>query len=214
MSGAGGAWDGPEIQTLVNPTVDEVLRALATTSVCDYAFVAFAGHGRHPGGDGYDQTRLVLRDGEIPARTLDCGAPRCAVLADACRGTAPEVLPAPVVLEAVKTAEDRAAYRSAFEAVAGDAEGGTVFMFACDVGELAGDAPLTGGYYTRSLVESARSWVDEPMWAHHPSLDTETAHLAAARDVTRMRASQHPKYHSNPRRLYHFPFAVRARRER
>jgi len=210
-SGAGGAWDESEIQTLVNPSIDEVHRAVATASVSDYAFLSFSGHGFHPGSDRYDETRLLLPDGEIAVRTLNCGARRCTVLADACRGAAPELLTAPAVLEAAKTAEDLGAHRSVFDRVSLDADCGTVFMFACDVGELAGDAPHTGGYYTRSLVESARLWVDDPMWQHHPSMVTEEVHALAVHEVAKKRAAQHPKYHSNPREN-HFPFAVRVLR--
>ena len=91
-SNPGGAWEEDEIKVLRNPNISLVKANLILARSCDFAFITFSGHGSHPRGGDFDETEILVNDGILRASDLNCGAPRCSIVIDACRYVGPEII--------------------------------------------------------------------------------------------------------------------------
>lgn len=77
----GGKWYDEEVTTLYNPTVEKVKAALSS-SVADYSFVYFAGHGFT---SNFLERMIWLKDGYGTDTSLLDSTPKQLVVIDACR---------------------------------------------------------------------------------------------------------------------------------
>lgn len=79
---------------------------------------------------------------------------------------------------------------------------GIVEMLSCAKGQGAGEDPMSGGYYTSLLLESAEAWNNR--WTVAKTHSTKEAHDYAA---SKLPSQQTPQY--SPSALS-FPFAAKA----
>jgi len=209
-SNPGGAWEEDEIKVLRNPNISLVKANLILARSCDFAFITFSGHGSHPRGGDFDETEILVNDGILRASDLNCGAPRCSIVIDACRYVGPEIITESFKrgVGVVKYSRDRTreAHREMFELEVNSSDKGAIFMFSCDINEFAGESSLTGGYFTKYLVESGNAWYEKN--SGRGVLNTQMAFLTTSLGVTQRVPQQHPKYEAG-RRMRHFPFSVR-----
>ena len=211
-SNLGGAWDEGEIQEMHAPTRQELSINLALAATDDYVFLAFSGHGCHVNGKDLDESVVQLNDRETaPVRLLNPNNPRCTIVVDACR----QVVSAELLTERMmfgslvtKAAEDRAAYRELFDRAVLQAERGAIFMYACDIGEAAGESSRSGGYYSQYLVQCSKDWHGNAPSGSSYYFSTWNAHACAAARTTARRGQQRPQYDGG-RRNGHFPMAVK-----
>ena len=208
-SKSGGDWYNHEIVTLNTPRVAEVKKAIEIAGKLDYAFVAFSGHGYH--SQELDQTKVCLRDGRLSVRELLPDTNRCTCIIDACRNVLSELLFESYEVKAERSVGFAKAalqknFRQEFEGLVAKAEKGPEFLYSCDLHESAGEAPQSGGYFSRFLVESGNTFAtqntDGSKW-----MSVKAAFTNAAEGTTARNRTQHPRFEPG-RRLVHFPYGV------
>ncbi|KAJ3060727.1 hypothetical protein HK102_009378, partial [Quaeritorhiza haematococci] len=211
LSDHGGAWEEEEIQVLNCPGPASVQAWVKAASFADYALVAFSGHGHHVKNTATnrEETRVILRGGEeFSVGDLNPNNARCTLIVDACREVTTIHL-----LESVKAA--RAAYvrsagnvrqrhRDAFDAAVQACGEGTIRLYSCSVGQIAGDTQ-DGGVFTFGLIDGAESWATRTSIT--AELPINRAFEIAKSYTLGQRPRQAPMYEGD-RRLRHFPFGV------
>lgn len=205
---AGGEWHSSEIDVLANPSVATVLATIAAARSADYAFVSFSGHGRHVVGKDIDETRILLRDGELSAFQLNTGSDRVTVIIDACRHVS-ELIGEQRSLQANagQLSYNLQSTRALFDSELRLCERGAIYMYGCDLNEGANENSK-GGLFTRSLIGVGDDWFAGPHTKSSDVLSIQQAFAGAAVITTRRAPQQHPQYQPG-RRLHHFPFAVK-----
>jgi hypothetical protein len=218
-SNSGGAWEPGEIETLSNPSAAQVAAAVKRAGAAEYTFVAFSGHGwiEEDGRTGRRTQKIIVGTGEsIDFQNLRPAAKKCTLLCDACR----EVIPVEHFTENRKAAKayarereryPRQAYRSSFDAAVTAAAEGTFMLYGCSANEYCYEDPLTGGYFTSALIETAADWTDG-VTEDGCLLMPQALALATAR-ARRMTLNYNPKQNpgggpTNRAKGNEFPFAV------
>lgn len=206
ISKAGGNWYSTEITILRNPTVAEVKSKIAAARIADYSFVSFSGHGYHAKGKSVDETRIMLKNGELSAFELNTGSDRVTVVVDACRNVhlLQRSITANLQLSAI--ASDMPSTRSLFDQEVQKCERGAIFMYSCDLNEAATEYS-NGGLFTNSLVDFAETWSLKQSGSGGKVLSTKDAFAGASIVTTKKMPQQNPQYEPG-RRLGHFPFSV------
>jgi hypothetical protein len=212
VSNWGGAWEDAEIQVKHKPTWQDLCITLALASYDDYVFLAFSGHGGHVRDKDLDESLVQLNESEsVPVRLLNPNSARCTIVIDACR----QVVSRDMFIENAflaarmeKAAADRAAYRELFDRAVSASERGAIFMYACAVGEAAGESARSGGFYSQYLVQCSKDWHDNTPSGENSAFSAWNAHTCAANRTTQRRPQQHPQYDGG-RRNMHFPMAIR-----
>ena len=167
QSANGGSWIEGEIESKVNPSLEEVrffLRRILRDNP-DFVFVAYAGHGEwkrstnielNPGGE-------TIREGEFFNL-----APRQIICLDCCRGVS-QIELFDEAQERMFSATVRGSIREAYDLRMMQADPQQVILYACQVGESAyGDN--NGGYYTNNLIRQSREFL--------PNRDFQTVNYA------------------------------------
>lgn len=207
-SKAGGQWLQSEIVVLNNPTIATARSAILEARTSKYSFVSFSGHGRHVKGMAIDETRILLKDGELSAFELNTGSDRVTVNVDACRDV--------IFLEGMEKRSLEASHyqmsmvsgdtRHLFDLETERCERGVVFMYSCDLGEGASENS-SGGLFTRSLVGVGDGWHEGQRGQVGKVLSVQEAFSSTAYLTTQRMSQQHPQYVPG-KRLFHFPFSV------
>lgn len=159
----GGLWHDDEVVEICRPSQNEFITAVSSLSLVDYACIVFTGHGYFDVRK--QETILELRQGqEIGANVLGLGARRQTAILDCCRkphakkaiveGVEKIALKAPFI--------DEAKCRETFDTAVLGCSTGRLAMYACSIGETAGDDSLRGGVYSSNLLTCAKDWADAP----------------------------------------------------
>ncbi|MEA4838587.1 MAG: caspase family protein [Rhodospirillaceae bacterium] len=209
----GGYWKNDEIHTLDRKDASTVRDAIKFLQSVDYSFIAFCGHGGHSSASA--SVTVEIKPGvSISSDELRKGAKRHTLVLDCCRGIEkPRVLLEAALERAYKSesliSPDKC--RKFYETRIQECGEGIIVAHGCALGEQAGDDEELGGFYSYSLIDAAKKWIDTTV------VDTKTnccilsvpeAHDKALTGVDRMSADrQHPKI-SKPRSETHFPFAI------
>lgn len=205
-SNVGGAWEDGEVAVLANPTRDQIRRKLGEFRGIDYFFFSFSGHGGH---DPQKNTSYICcGDGlELAVNELfllNCDKQQ--LVLDSCR----TVIPMQRVLEEsvasallAKSDFGREDARKLFDEYLGTCEAGREAMYACSVGQSAGDNP-DGGVFSKAVIQAAEE-SNEKIAPMDRVFEATKSKLAQLREV-----GQTPTMTINRRRRY-FPFAVRVR---
>lgn len=224
-SDLGGAWTDDEITTLSNPWPSQVQTALTLGSDC-YCFVAFSGHGCDGSvalHDHYqqfpisslkpktDRGTVVIDACRGPAELVSFSASRHVAIANEYLGESLAIQareaksldqsPSARALVILNRLSRTSNHRTRWDTTLQSTLKGTVEMLACAKGQDSNENPLSGGYYTTLLMQSADRW--EQRSTQPGTHSTKDAHDYAA---ARLPAQQTPEY--APVWL-EFPFAVR-----
>ena len=216
-SSHGGAWEDGEIESLVHPSSKQLEDALAKAEECDFAFVAFSGHGMMAMFDGEPTTFLqVSSHGQpVPYFDLRPKAARTLMVIDSCRWDPSGRLglmrkaSSESLQESALASIVRKAYRDRYEELILKTERGVITAFGCGCGEEAGDRyseAQPGGLYTLSMIACADAWHEAA--SRSQALNILEAHEVASAKVSSKNGEQHPRIHQG-RRLGIFPFAVK-----
>jgi Caspase domain len=201
----GGDWYSSEIETLVNPTISEVKRAIQSIQA-DYSFVVYSGHGGV--GNVDDRMYIELTDGDILINDLKTKSKWQSLIIDSCRTIFRQILNE----VELKAFSDRsygiaADARKKFEEHFQICEEGIVTIYACGKGQAAGDDKEVGGVFSASLIKVGRNWGQST--GYSSVLDLSGAFDEAVRLMNRdFITTQTPELNGG-RRKYYFPFAVR-----
>jgi hypothetical protein len=166
IGSSGGAWNDAEVETLSNPSTQQVTEAITRAGRAGYAFVSFSGHGyiEEDARTGRRIQKVTIGTGEsIDFSSLRPKAKKCTLVCDACREVHKVTFFAEAVNRAIKYAREkekysRQLYRAWFDSALVGAADGVFTMYGCSPGQYCYEDPLTGGFFTESLIEIAASW--------------------------------------------------------
>ena len=206
----GGGWYEFEIKVLKYPSCAKVRSALTELRWADYSMIVFCGHGY---SNQYDETILELRkDEELPASELRGPCAKRTIILDCCRKKWAPIKEPLMESRAFELSHAKGLSlpeaRRFYEEKIAAADSGLVVMYACALGEVAGDDSQKGGYYSYSLRRAALEWADQ----YHTcadALDVASAHTRASIYAGGLSADhQHPQIEKPRTRGTLFPFAV------
>ena len=167
QSANGGSWNQGEIESKVNPSLEEVRNLLRCVSGDnpDFVFVAYAGHGEWKRSTNIE---LNPRGETIREEEFFNLAPRQIICLDCCRGVS-QIELFDEAQERMFSATVRSSIREAYDLRMMQADPQQVILYACQVGESAyGDN--NGGYYTNNLIRQSREFL--------PNKDFQTVNYA------------------------------------
>ncbi len=208
MSPQGGYWFEDEIFCVERPSIELLKLHLTLLNDIDYTMIIFCGHGC-----SYDdETILELKKGSnICADLLKNGARKRTIILDCCRKEA-NLLEESIIYECSETIEKRTmdafSARRYYDELLSECPNGVVVTYACDLNETAGDDSRKGGYYSYSLLQTAKKWAQEfTLIKMHQSI---VAVHEQASTLTRLKSNfeQNPQI-EKPRSAPYFPFVVR-----
>ncbi len=207
MSPQGGYWYENEIVCLERPTFAILNAQMASLKDIDYTMIIFCGHGYSHKGE----TILELKtDVEVYAHSLKNGAKKRTIILDCCRKNA-EVINESIIHEfsarIAKQGMDAMSARRFYDESILNCANGIIVTYACDLDETAGDDSRNGGYYSSSLIKSAKSW-SESIHYYKSYKSVVEIHEQAA-ELTKRKSGylQNPQI-EKPRSSPYFPFAV------
>lgn len=210
----GGFWRSDEIRILREPSSAGVKDEVRSIALADYSLTVFCGHGYH--SSTTNSTVVVLRPGvDLDSAELRRGANKHSLILDCCRRVeTPTIeLREELLAKAAKAeseihpSECRRLYDKSIE----ECPPGMVVLFACSVGERAGDDGTRGGYYSYSLISAAEAW------SRHTYVDTSVkysrlsvvaTHDGAVPQVVRMSGGRQTPTIEKPRSGSYFPFCI------
>lgn len=208
-SAAGGGWFASEITTLTSPSKSEVQRELKNLTNADYSIVVFAGHGCYSKVER--TTLLQLQPGvHIDEYLLKEGSPRHTLIIDACRVHV-DVPLVEEIRKAVLAAErfaDTSSSRAIFDDHLRKCRPDLAVMYACSVGEGAGDCAGQGGAYSATLLKQSTDWASSYANKAARVLSISEAHEQTTPLVQRQRGGRQTPTATFPRTVPRFPFAI------
>ena len=208
----GGLWEASEIETLHRPRASEVRIEMQRLKGVDYSLVIFCGHGCHVRGP--DSTVLELNDKQaIDSMELMDGSPKQTVILDCCRVVREVPLREAMLLKAKRALPELnlADCRYFYDKRIQDCANAIVVMYACSIGEVAGDASDVGGWYSSNLLHGVRLWAenrDTDTKINYAIMSMVRAHEAAADDVRRRSGNRQRPEISKPRSEPYFPLCI------
>ena len=211
-SALGGTWHDSEIITLKRPTLEVARAGIRLLAAAEYSFAVFCGHGCTDGRTG--ALMLELKEGhELHEHELRTGAERHTVIYDCCRRIARPVLTEDRMMKAVLARADASPRdsRAYFDRAVGECARGQVAMYACSIGEAAGDDERAGGYYSSSLIVGAKSWSESGDFDTQKSAyrySVVKAHNSAEETVKARTSNEQNPHINKPRSDPYFPFAI------
>ncbi|WP_343654149.1 caspase family protein [Paraburkholderia caribensis] len=206
---SGGLWYDNEITTLESPTQSGLQQALDSLKKADYSIVVFAGHGGYVASK--KTTMLQLRANvTVDEYTLKFGAPLRTVIIDACRMPVKETLreefrKSVIAMDSIAHPE---LSRFAFDNHVRKCAPGLAVMYACSVGQGAGDSAQQGGTYSSILLSEADAWGSNLANKGKTVMSISEAHDRATPLVDRLRAGEQTPDAIFPRTVPRFPFAI------
>ncbi|SMF08542.1 caspase family protein [Pseudogulbenkiania subflava] len=208
-SPAGGGWLSSEIKTLQSPSMLEVQREMKELTSADYSIVVFAGHGEYSHDTRSTQLHLGP-DIRIDEYMLKEGAPRHTLIIDACRVHSDTPLLEQIKRSSLALASlpDVSLSRMAFDNHLRKCRPDVAVMYACKIGEAAGDSPGQGGTYSSTLLSESREWASNSINQKTGVLSVSEVHALAVPLVYRQRGGRQTPTGVFPRTVPHFPFAI------
>jgi hypothetical protein len=150
-SDKGGAWYETEINTIYNPTLDE-LCSNVHSEIVDYLFVYFSGHGYT---NNQNERMLCLRNYHISDKFLLNGSPRQLILIDACRNYfTPGISGIPDYGEQWEHFDGVSLYHDLFDEYILNSPSGSLIIHATQKGMVSYDSH-NGGYFTQAVLNIA-----------------------------------------------------------
>jgi hypothetical protein len=210
LSPVGGSWREPEISSMGRPSAADVRSEARTWRTYDYVLAVFSGHGCTKQGS----TWIELREGyEIDSNDLRLSTTKQTIILDCCRR--------PVEPARMRALDEKVAKKAAPTLHAADCRKyyderieecptELVVMYACSVGELAGDDSQRGGTYSYSLLQASRAWAGDSTTdtsEKYNILSVVRAHEGAATLVSSVRPQQTPQI-EKPRTGPYYPFCI------
>ena len=215
-SSFGGAWNDNEIETLLRPDLKTVESHTSLLTSLDYSFIYFAGHGYY--SNQKDQTIIQLNENEnIESNLLKTGALKHTLILDCCRERTDDE-PLKEAMESLafkmeKKSPNRQECRKFFDEDIENCAKGIVVMHGCSVDETCGEAENLGGYYTSSLIKSAKKWAENKICEidlakDYCTMSTYSCHNLAATQVRQITKDRQNPVIEAPRTKKRFPFAI------
>ena len=211
ISNLGGAWEPTEIKTLMCPIPSQVDSALKELKRADYSMVVYCGHGysRKSG-----ETMVELRTNcDYDSSKFNQGAHKHTVILDCCRVTYEPTYESAQRRYAKDSIEQhsmaRNQARARFDSVIQSCPSGLVVLYACSIGETAGDDEIKGGVYSHALRSAAISWSEVNSGSRAASV--VQIHNTAAQTVRQETGGHQNPQIVKPRSSPYFPFCVAER---
>ncbi|PHM81165.1 hypothetical protein CHH38_13260 [Acinetobacter nosocomialis] len=217
-SAIGGAWKESEIINLTNPSKNIVISNINQLEKYDYSFVFFAGHGYY--STSKDCTVISINRSEtLDSTLLRKGSPKHTLILDCCRELVDEQNLNEAAFESMVYDSATTQYidiqecRKYFDKKIKESNLGLVVMNSCDLNEYAGENEKRGGYYTSSLIKSARDWADKKLVTinlqkNYATYSTKKSHDSASTIVKRLSADRQNPVYEGPRSDSSFPFTI------
>lgn len=208
ISTFGGAWESEEIQILNRPFPFQVDEALNALKMADYSMVIYCGHGysRENG-----TTMVELRANyDYDSTKLNQGSRRHTVILDCCRVVCEPLYEGVQERYDLKNSIEhslaRSQVRARFDLDVQRCSPGIVVLYACGIGETAGDDELNGGVYSHALRSAAIRWSRAN--AGSGTASVVQIHNTAAQDVCQETGGRQNPQSIKPRSAPYFPFCV------
>lgn len=183
MSDIGGNWYDGEIETIMNPKKEDLLKRidLIKAENLDYIFVAFSGHG---GQELHTVIELNSKGESIYEYQLKNIAKRQITVLDCCRSYSTELMDKS--LRTSLFSERTASYnvREKYEKRLLQAINQQITLYACAKGETATDTS-DGGVYTVNLLKAAKQVSEEYVYVGD-------AHVKAKAQTSKQYPKQNP----------------------
>jgi hypothetical protein len=208
-SDEGGAWREAEITMLESPAWWAARKHLRADTSSDFTLVYFAGHGDY---DPFRRaTQVVFNGVPVDLKHVRTGAQRELIITDSCR-TVPRD-DDQIIIEGDDFGHEpdvrrTLSCRGLYDRAILRADPGPQYVFACGIGEGAGETAGGGGEFTRYLIGTARLWAERARKYHEASevLDVRSAFRATRTFMRRGGVRQSPEL--GPPRQRHLPLAV------
>ena len=217
LSPLGGYWDASEIIYLNRPRKTFVDAYIKSIESADYTFIVYTGHGYYSEASG--STILNLRPGEkYDSLDLRSGqkAMRRTIILDCCRKVTRHYLTEDEFL--AKVARRRVTLnadecRRYFDEDIMKCGSGIVIGNSCSENEYSHDHPISGGYYSSSLLKTTNNWYENTnvnLSESYSCFSIVAAHNGALEFVKKLSGgTQNPEI-AKPRSEPYFPFAIMA----
>ena len=208
ISNSGGAWDPKEIKTLIRPFSSQVDYALKELKTADYSIVVYCGHGysRKSG-----TTMVELRtNNDYDSNNFNQGAHKHTVILDCCRATYEPIYESAQerydLRDSIEHSIVRNQARARFDNAIQSCPSGLVVLYACSIGETAGDDEVKGGVYSHALRSAAIRW--SRMTTGSGTASVVQIHNIATKIVCQETGSHQNPQIIKPRSSPYFPFCV------
>lgn len=214
----GGYWYSDEIVNLTSPSLSVVRREIESLKSKDYSMVFFAGHGYY--SMQKERTIIHLNSKEkMDSLELRTGAPKHTLILDCCRERHDDRQLLKVAMEslsldsAIRQRPNADQCRIYFNQAIAQCGTGIIVMNSCSVDETAGESEKKGGYYTSSLISSAKKLADRALETidlkkEYLTLSAQECHNASSAQVKDLSAGRQNPLFESPRSDKKFPFAV------
>ncbi|WP_335956431.1 caspase family protein [Acinetobacter bereziniae] len=214
----GGAWRESEIINLTNPSIDLIKSHVNKLSVFDYSFIFFAGHGYY--SESKDCTMLNVNENEkLESLFLRKGAKKHTLVLDCCRKLEKIRILKEAAMEnySLDSANlqkiDLDECRKYFDKEISLCDTGLVVMNSCDIDEYAGESETDGGYYTSSLIKSAKKFANDKLYTinlttHYARYNTKICHEKASARVKELSGDKQNPVFEGQRSAPKFPFVI------
>lgn len=208
ISNSGGAWEPKEIRTLIRPFSFQVDSALKELKTADYSMVVYCGHGysRKSGA-----TMVELRTNcDYDSSKFNQGAHKHTVILDCCRATYEPIYESAQerydLRDSIEHSMARNQARARFDNAIQSCPSGLVVLYACSIGETAGDDEVKGGVYSHALRSAAIRW--SRVTANSGTASVVQIHNTAAQTVCQETGGHQNPQIIKPRSSPYFPFCV------
>ena len=206
ISNSGGAWEPKEINILIRPSPFKVDFALKELKTVDYSMVVYCGHG-YSRKSGATMVELPTNC-DYDSNKFNRGAHKHTVILDCCRATYE-----PIYESAqerydlmIEHSAARNLARARFDNVIQSCSPGLVVLYACNIGETAGDDEVKGGVYSHALRSAAINL--SRVTAGSGTASVVQIHNIAAENVRRETGGHQNPQIIKPRSSPYFPFCV------
>lgn len=212
LSPIGGYWRSDELIILENPNELAVISAMTNLKNADYSMAIFAGHGCQL--NAHSPPTISIQPGvDISSGRLKSGAPKHTLILDCCRVHPKINLHLESMTKSASFAEQMngSKCRTYYDLHISNCHEGTVVLYGCSDGELSGESSTEGGYYSSSLIQTAKSWGYGSQCGtsrNYDILSVVQAHHAASSMVRSRTSNEQNPTADYSRTAPHFPFAV------
>lgn len=213
LSNLGGAWEPEEIETLVCPFAVQVDASLKKLTLADYSMVVYCGHG-YSRKNGV--TMVELRTNcDYDSTKFNQGAYKHTVILDCCRAIYEPIYESTQerydLKDSMEHSTARNIARKKFDNAVQNCPTGIVILYACSIGETAGDDEVKGGVYSHALRSVATDW-------GRSNAGLETASVVLIHNIATQIVCQESGGHQNPKIMKprsspYFPFCVAENRK-
>lgn len=207
-SSRGGNWNTNEIEHLLQPSKELVLKRIGEMNELDFSIIVFSGHGYSQGTKTFLELQPV-GDNDIEVNDLECSGHKRIIITDCCRKPwYPMEERADYAFEHVlESVNELFNTRAFYEQKILEADTMNVVTYSCDLGEVSYDDSRLGGNYSSALLHVATSMEKKNEYGLYESANIVEVHNKAKVIVTRKESDQNPQI-TKPRTGKYLPFAV------